>query len=429
MTIKGEHKMTDDWSLTGAYLYTHTNEPFQVFLQEHPQLDPGWNVVMRRPKVLALNSTHVVNASTVMTLRAGWMSFPSFGTPGSADFDLASLGFPASYVNAVAAEKFPRVSVLNMGQVGGGALLGDAGYAYTRDNSYNFNGTVSKLIGRHTIKIGADFRDLRRELASLGQTAGTFNFDPGWTQSIPGAASRTDNGNSFASFLLGLPTANPSSVSSVPINTPLEIFVRYYGGYVQDDWRVSSTITVNYGLRYEWETGLQEIEDRFLVAFDRAAPSPLAATTGLDLRGGLRYAGEDGLPRESGRSVEEEVLAAPWPRVEPQRQDGRPWRLRPLLGTVQLRGHRRPGLPAGDQHRSVQQPDPHGDAEQSVSQRAAAAGGQQPWTADRRRRADHVQQSGSPFGVSPAGTRSTFSGSCRGTWRSPLAISGRAATI
>ena len=172
MTIKGEHKMTDNWSLTGVYLYTHTNEPFQVYLQEHPQLDPGWNVVMRRPKVLALNSTHVVNPSTVVTLRAGWMSFPSFGTPGSADFDMASLGFPASYVNAVAAEKFPRITVLNMGQVGGGALIGDAGYSYTRDSSYNFNGTVSKLIGRHTIKVGADFRDLRRESASLGQTAG-----------------------------------------------------------------------------------------------------------------------------------------------------------------------------------------------------------------------------------------------------------------
>src|SRR5262245_25605670 len=300
VTVKGEHKVTGNWSLTGAYLYSHTNEPFQVYLQEHPQLDPGWNIVMRRPKVLAINSTHVMSPSTVMTLRGGWMSFPSFGTPGSADFDMASLGFPPSYVNAVAAEKFPRVTVLNMGQVGGSALIGDAGYAYTRDSSYNFNGTVSKLIGRHTFKFGADFRDLRRESASLGQTAGTFNFDPGWTQSVPGAASRTDNGNSFASFLLGLPTANPASVSSVPINTPLEIFVRYYSGYAQDDWRSGSELTVNYGLRYEWETGLREIDDRFLVAFDRAVTSPLAARTGLDLHGGLRYAGQDGFPESQG---------------------------------------------------------------------------------------------------------------------------------
>ena len=77
MTGKVEHKFTDNLSLTGVYLYSHTNEPFQVYLQEHPQLDPGWNIVRRRPKVLALNNTYVLNSTTVMTLRAGWMSFPS----------------------------------------------------------------------------------------------------------------------------------------------------------------------------------------------------------------------------------------------------------------------------------------------------------------------------------------------------------------
>ena len=299
-TVKVEHKFTDKWSLTGVYLYSHTNEPFQVFFQQHPELDPGWNIVRRRPKVLALNNTYVLNSTTVVTLRAGWMSFPSFGTPGSADFDMASLGFPTSYVSAVAAQKFPRISVLNFGQVGGAALIGDAGYSYTRDSSYSFNGTLSKLIGRQNMKVGLDFRDLRRESASLGQTAGTFNFDPGWTQSVPGAASTTNNGNSFASFLLGLPTANTSSVSSVPINTPLEVFVRYYGGYLQNDWRINSKFTLNYGLRYEWETGLQEVQDRFLVAFDRTVVSPLAAKTGLNLHGGLRYAGQDGFPTSQG---------------------------------------------------------------------------------------------------------------------------------
>ncbi len=299
LTAKLEHKLTDKWSLTGMFIYSHTNEPFPVYFKEHPELDPGWNIVMRRPKVLALNSTHVPNPTTVVTLRAGWMSFSSVTTPGSDGFDMASLGFPASYVSAVSAQKFPRIGVLDKGQAGG-ALIGDAGYAYTKDNSYSFNGSVSKLLGRHTVKTGADFRHLRRITAGLGQTAGTFNFDRGWTQGVPGAAVRTDNGDAFASFLLGLPTADPALVSSVPINTPLEAFVRYYGGYLQDDWRISRKLTMNYGLRYEWETGLGEIEDRFLVAFDRTVVSPLAAKTGLDLHGGLRYAGQDGFPKTQG---------------------------------------------------------------------------------------------------------------------------------
>ena len=302
VTMKGEHKFTDTWSLTGAYIYSHTNEPFQVYLKEHPELDPGWNIVRRRPKVLALNNTHVVSSTTVVSLRAGWMSFPSFGTPGSADFDLATLGFPANFVNAVTAEKFPRIGTVGKGQLGGaaaGPILGDAGYAYTRDSSWSVNGSVTKLFGRQSLKWGADFRHLARRSAGLGQSAGTFNFDRGWTQANPTVTS-TASGDSFASFLLGFPTADPSLVSSVPVNTPIETFVRYYGGYVQNDWRVSSKLTMNYGVRYEWETGLREIEDRVLVAFDRTAVSPLAARTGLDLRGGLRYAGQDGFPRSQG---------------------------------------------------------------------------------------------------------------------------------
>ena len=299
VTFKAEHKFTDNLSLTGLYIYSRTNEPFPVYFQEHPELDPGWNVVMRRPKVLALNNMYVMSSTTVLTLRAGWMSFPSFSDPASAGFDMLSLGFAPSYVNAVAAEKFPRINVLDKGQAGG-AMIGDSGYSYTRDNSLSLSGGISRLIGRHTIKAGADFRHLRRISASLGQTAGTFSFDRGWTQSNPSAASRTDNGDGFASFLLGLPTANQASVSTVPINTPTETFVRYYGGYVQDDWRISSAITVNYGLRYEWESGLREIENRFLVAFDRDVVSPLAAPTGLNLKGGLRYAGVDGWPESQG---------------------------------------------------------------------------------------------------------------------------------
>jgi hypothetical protein len=95
-----------------------------------------------------------------------------------------------------------------------------------------------------------------------------------------------------------VPSATTSS--SIPKNTPLAIFVHYYGAYAQDDWRISSKLTLNYGLRYEWESGAREIEDRQVVAFDRTVVSPLAGATGLDLHGGLRYAGLDGFPTTQG---------------------------------------------------------------------------------------------------------------------------------
>ena len=67
--------------------------------------------------------------------------------------------------------------------------------------------------------------------------------------------------------------------SQISVSTPLNLFTYYYGGYVQDDWRVSSKLTLNYGLRFEHEDGLREAEDRFTVGFDPAMSSALSSVT------------------------------------------------------------------------------------------------------------------------------------------------------
>jgi hypothetical protein len=84
------------------------------------------------------------------------------------------------------------------------------------------------------------------------------------------------------------------------VTRPLQVHFRAYSGYLQDDVRVRDDLTLNLGFRYEYESGLKEQENRFTVAFDRNAVSPLAAMTGLPLRGGLRFAGVDGAPDYQG---------------------------------------------------------------------------------------------------------------------------------
>ena len=79
------------------------------------------------------------------------------------------------------------------------------------------------------------------------------------------------------------------------MGTPLRFSANYYAGYFQDDVRLDSNVTVNLGLRYEYESGLGEAHDRFTVGFDRDRPFPVQVA-GLDLRGGLMFAGEDGYP-------------------------------------------------------------------------------------------------------------------------------------
>ena len=72
-------------------------------------------------------------------------------------------------------------------------------------------------------------------------------------------------------------------------------YINYYAGYAQDDLRVNPKLTVNLGLRYEFEQGLQEKDNGLTVGFDRERPWPVQVP-GLALKGGLMYAGVDGYP-------------------------------------------------------------------------------------------------------------------------------------
>jgi hypothetical protein len=95
------------------------------------------------------------------------------------------------------------------------------------------------------------------------------------------------------------------------VSTPLNLDTYYYGGYVQDDWRVSSRLSLNHGLRFEHEDGLGEAENRFTVGFDPAMASalssvaipsdPLAGTPARSVAGGLMYAGVDGNATTPGK--------------------------------------------------------------------------------------------------------------------------------
>jgi trimeric autotransporter adhesin len=290
--FKGEHKLNDKVSITGLYLYQNTDEAHSHFWgEEFPYAGPDQGDEVRRVHVIALNNTIIASPTTVVTLRYGWTFFGDHVT--GIPYDLAELGFNNAFVEDVQYRRFPN------GNISGYTTFGTRAESPVNYRSWALNSSVSKSTGRHTFKYGADFRQIGADALVYGTSGGNFNFDKEWTQRDPFVAA-SDQGNAFASFLLGLPTANPSSPSSAPVSTPIDAFIRYYAGYVQDDFRFGAKLTLNFGLRYEYESGLRETENRFTVAFDRDAVSPLAAKTGLDLRGGLRYAGQDGFPDYQG---------------------------------------------------------------------------------------------------------------------------------
>src|SRR2546425_604419 len=309
-TVKIEHKFTDKMSVSGFYLYNRTDEPDADYFE--PGLngpnrfaDPNDYLLKRRPQIVAINSTSTLSPSSVLALRFGWTRFPDNDTM-TANFDPATLGFSPTYLSQVSLKKFPWVRIRGYDQSTLGntnRTLGAANPTQINWKSLSFNGNYSKFVGRHTFKMGADFRKIGLDTYIPGPGAGLFDFDKDFT-SENGGAGDVLSGNAFASFLLGLPSGLSSRQSTLPISTPLNVYTHYYGVYWQDDWRITPKLTLNHGLRAEHEDGLREQNNNFSVGFDPKANSslsnvtipgdPIAGTAARQVSGGLMYAGVGG---------------------------------------------------------------------------------------------------------------------------------------
>jgi len=312
-SAKVEHKFSDSISLSGFYLYNKTDEPCANYFGTADQTDPNRfadpndYILVRRPKILAVNSNWVLSDRSVLSMRFGMTRFPDSNTLSS-QFDPSTLGFSQTYLNQITLEKFPGVRIRGYDQFAG-QTMGAINPNEVNWKSTSANASYAKTVGNHLFRVGGDFRKMGVDTYIPGDGAGFFDFDKDMTSSNGGTGSTVD-GNSFASFLLGYPSS--VRTSQISVSTPLNLYTYYYGGYVQDDWRVSSKLTLNYGLRLEHEDGLREEQDRFTVGFDQTMQSALStvtipadATAGTAARtvvGGLMYAGVDGNPTSQGNA-------------------------------------------------------------------------------------------------------------------------------
>jgi hypothetical protein len=223
--------------------------------------------------------------STLLTTRLGFARTLFVFNNQGLGFKPSSLGLPASIDTAVDRMMFPAFGASNYVSLGGND------HRYSAFMSYPLLVSLTKTSSRHTLKSGLDARMIRVNVWEA-RAAGTFNFSAGFTQGPnPNTASSTA-GNSIASLLLGTGTANNVLIQNWK-NVASQNF--YFAPYVQDDWRVNARLTLNLGLRYDYETPRTERYNR-MNYFDPNAKSPLAAQVPQfpDLRGGLVFVGENG---------------------------------------------------------------------------------------------------------------------------------------
>lgn len=252
----------------------------------------GWDSPARRETHLtrrndgaALDAVGTLSAHTVLSLRMGFNRFKeeSLFTP----LDVSSLGFPKSLTSQLQIpDKYPIFTFENYLQTG----LSET--AILPSDTYTAQGSVLKILGAHSIKFGGEYRLMH--WASIGRAngMGTYSFTRSWTSSNP-QVNDPNSGNAIASFLLG----NMSGASAVLNSTPY-LSSKYPVLFFHDDWQLNRRLTLNLGVRWDFEGPPIERFNRQTRGFDFGAKNPYQVP-GMDLRGGLLFAGVNGVSRSA----------------------------------------------------------------------------------------------------------------------------------
>jgi hypothetical protein len=213
-----------------------------------------------------VGDNHIFNSSTIADLRLSWLENYNFQAPLSNGFDQSTIN--ANY-GALQAEQVNNhqglLPGLGLQNYSGGAELSQL---YWLNTAYSINGSITKVKGRHTIKIGGSGRQI--EWTGFGNNQGlglgasnAFTACPATTC---GAALNSSTGNAIASFLLGVPSS--TGISEVATTRSV---LHSYGFYAVDTWQATGKLTLNLGVRWDQPGSYTEVNNNDTVLLPNLA--------------------------------------------------------------------------------------------------------------------------------------------------------------
>src|SRR5579862_102104 len=243
-TAKLDEDIARWWRVSLSYLRYYSLEPGDTWFNS-PSTQSGWRL-LRRVDATQINNVFSINPTTVLTLRYGFNRFPNFDYNSSQGINVSGLGFSSQFAGQVngPASEFPQIIMTSL------YSLGDTGdWDYYDEASHNFSTSVDKFIGRHSLRGGFDYRKLATAGSGLNCPTGCYTFNT----NTPGLNS--NSGTDLADLLLGLPFDRTADTSQ-----KLTDKIPYYGWFIQDNFRMTSKLTINMGIRWEHEGGVQEVK-------------------------------------------------------------------------------------------------------------------------------------------------------------------------
>jgi len=231
---------------------------------------------------------------------AGWPGILWSGTPGESN-SLGTGGLLDQTAGPPLLDFAGNIPYNSIGQYGWG------NFGFLTNNRWQFSDDLSWVKGKHTIKVGFEYRWHQFPFSgwATGNQAGEFRFDRRETAGYDNTGNIIPNsGESFASFLLG---QVDSSTQTIPFH-PM-FYEAYTAPWINDEYKVTNRLTLTLGLRFDYQFARTETQDRYS-SFDPTTPNPGAG----DLPGAMLFAGK-GAGRTGGRTFEEPDHDAWGPRL------------------------------------------------------------------------------------------------------------------
>jgi hypothetical protein len=282
--VRIDHNLSDRQRIFGRYSYRRS-------FDGPPQLFPGETGIAEGRINLndwgtnaVLDYANTLNATTIFNARLAFARNKFLFDNQGLGFLPSALGFPGFIDTVVDRPMFPQFSVA--GQVG----IGGGDHRQSGFNNWSLVTNVSKQAGKHFLKAGYEGRMYLINVWEA-RAAGSYNFNAAMTQGPNALQAGPTTGYGLASFLLGAGSSgnlyqNWKNVASRSY---------YMGFYLQDDWRITRKLTLNIGLRYDFDTPRVERYDR-MSWFNPTIASPLADRR-PNLQGGLEFVGVNGNDR------------------------------------------------------------------------------------------------------------------------------------
>lgn len=259
--VRIDHQIAHNITLFGRYSFVDTNtfRPAPLPGLAEGSFNDAFGSNLNRSQGLALGLTWTFSPTFVGDFRFGfargnYFTFPpNFGVDGSAAIGLKNVPNDPAIVGG-----FPKVNIQGFDAVGRHTSTPQ----FQTPRSWNPRATLSWNRGQHFIKFGTEFLHVQTKINDLNATIGRMNFENRFTNRAVG------------DLLLGLPSQ--LALTSFTVMDQGQDMQFYF---IQDDYKITPKLTLNYGLRYEYATPPREKNNRF-VNWDPIAGKDIFAKDG-----------------------------------------------------------------------------------------------------------------------------------------------------